>query len=449
MRLFEIYQFLLEYDAEKTWTAYGPKILARLAQDSTTGRLRALAEKNPDEAKQMFIKVLNAADPTKNKMYSQWLARMYANGGVRLEDMTSRGTDALTRFDRLKQKKKIDPADADINRFKSFEAFEDAVQRYADIDLDGEQGKEEVDRGNCKEIFNGQQIRVIHVMDEVAAKYYGRGTKWCTAANNGNMYNSYAKRGDLYIIIPKKPSYTGEKYQFHFETGSFMNELDKATNKAELVNKYPEIKQALNQQAENGFVQEFTDTDVRGVARDALKGCPTIGDLYVVTGRYCSALRAVAERYDASKADPNDNMAWGDMFQDGQAFIVNLTDDDCFFGELLGDVVLEPYEDDGYKSESKVVIQTPTLPDVHNTPEKRQAHYRAKTAIRPGEPDGKIYGFSPEQNQMLYSLVTGATDEIQQIDMSQDDGAIWAEVDQVMQKYFKIGWPAMYKDFTE
>ena len=59
---------------------------------------------------------------------------------------------------------------------------------------------------------------------EEASCYYGKGTQWCTAANNGNnMFEYYNDNGNLYININKL---THEKYQFHFETDSFMDETD-------------------------------------------------------------------------------------------------------------------------------------------------------------------------------------------------------------------------------
>jgi hypothetical protein len=40
------------------------------------------------------------------------------------------------------------------------------------------------------------------------------------------MYDRYARDGSLYILLPKKPKYEGEKYQLHFQSNQFMDEQD-------------------------------------------------------------------------------------------------------------------------------------------------------------------------------------------------------------------------------
>ena len=51
----------------------------------------------------------------------------------------------------------------------------------------------------------------------------GSGTEWCTATGKtDNYFNQYIKQGPLYIFDNGK----GEKYQFHYESGQFMNKND-------------------------------------------------------------------------------------------------------------------------------------------------------------------------------------------------------------------------------
>ena len=52
----------------------------------------------------------------------------------------------------------------------------------------------------------------------------GSGTEWCTATGNtSNYFNEYIEDGPLYIFM--KPG-SDEKYQFHFESGQFMDQDD-------------------------------------------------------------------------------------------------------------------------------------------------------------------------------------------------------------------------------
>jgi hypothetical protein len=44
-----------------------------------------------------------------------------------------------------------------------------------------------------------QNIKVYNIFTEEAAKYYGNGTRWCTVADNNNMFSYYKKQGNIYI----------------------------------------------------------------------------------------------------------------------------------------------------------------------------------------------------------------------------------------------------------
>jgi len=75
---------------------------------------------------------------------------------------------------------------------------------------------------------------------EAGSKYYGSGTRWCTASNTRNMYKSYSKKGPLYIIQSKKNK--EDKYQLHFVTEQFMNNKDKPINIFFLLKHFNDIK---------------------------------------------------------------------------------------------------------------------------------------------------------------------------------------------------------------
>lgn len=190
-------------------------------------------ENAPELAQQMMPEVLNMVfafienkDPTRNKQYTQWLARMYANGDVKLEDL-NRG-NLIGLYDLGKKRKIVKSEDADINRFKTYKKFEDMFIGNYDIDAIENQTKN-IERGDYEEIYKDANVRVFVPHDEQAACFLGQGTRWCTAATRGdNMFYHYAKSGTLYILIPTKAEYAGEKYQLHFENEQFMDEKDES-----------------------------------------------------------------------------------------------------------------------------------------------------------------------------------------------------------------------------
>ena len=255
-------EFLLEYNRQKTADSIGPALIAALANDrsitlpnflttlrqkvkglSQTGSQRIDAVITPENQKAMINNILAGIedrDPTQNKQYSQWLARTYARGGVSMEDL-NRG-NLIGAFDTAKKRRMVKPEHADINRFKFYQDFEDAIEHHYNNfeDLDADQQPE----GTAKKVYNDENVTIVVPEDEAAACKYGRGTRWCTASTRGyNMFDQYNRQGKLYILIPKNPKYEGEKYQLHFASSSCMDENDDPVPFSSVFNRFPGIKE--------------------------------------------------------------------------------------------------------------------------------------------------------------------------------------------------------------
>lgn len=238
------HEFLLEYNQQLTIQNFGDKVINQFKKEGERAwgmMLMNLEQANNDPEvydyyKTALIKELEKVDPTPHKEYVQWLARMYCNGQTKLEDVLSRGKDALARFQKLKIKKQLQPADRDINRLRTLADLESLIERYPDVD------DAATNKGAAKEFYRDAEIRIVMPMDEAAACYYGQGTRWCTAARENNMFNRYNEYGQLYIIFPMKPAYNGEKYQIHFESSSFMNEKDDPVSPDKLVARWPQLR---------------------------------------------------------------------------------------------------------------------------------------------------------------------------------------------------------------
>ena len=240
-------EILREYSREKTANVFGKKLIAALLKDRGSsyggGGFHAIlsdlrnridqkqkigspldAEQEDLTAKQI-LHAIEQGDPTPNKEYVQWLAKCYANEGIKLEDIVSKGADWLKTYAQLKVKRLLPPNVTNIMNLK--------FDQLPDVVLDNEllnklQSAEDktADKGKATTVFENGAVRIIVPHDETSACYYGQGTRWCTAAKSNNMYDNYARDGDLYILLPKQPKYDGEKYQLHFASGQFMDEGD-------------------------------------------------------------------------------------------------------------------------------------------------------------------------------------------------------------------------------
>lgn len=179
-------------------------------------------------------------DPTPNKEYTQWIIRMWCqNPNLRFEDINR--NDLLGIHYLAKRRRMLRPEDADINRFKNYSEFESAMSKY-DID-EIARSEKSTNKGTSELVHEDSDMRIIVPKDVEAACYYGQGTSWCTAATRGtNRFEQYNRTGPLYIILPKKPQYNGEKYQLHFADDQFMDEDDDPVSLSQLVNRFPQFK---------------------------------------------------------------------------------------------------------------------------------------------------------------------------------------------------------------
>ena len=203
---------------------------------------------NIELLKERFVET----DPTTNNTYLEWIIKSYVDNGIKLLEDLGRTRVALKEYHDLSLKNKLVPEDKDINRFcgiagckqKGYDkkGLEDTLEKYKKIQTAG-QTQRRIKSTEVNKIYESDNLLVIQPLTENAAKYYGKGTRWCTAAEKDNMFDEYNQDGPLYIIIPKNPSYQREKYQVHEKSSSFMNEKDEELIIYELLNRYPKLEE--------------------------------------------------------------------------------------------------------------------------------------------------------------------------------------------------------------
>jgi len=222
MRLQELFEALSPAAIEATSGRFGQQLMAKLAKDPQGASMK------DDPAK--FIEwVANEIDPTGNSKYTKWIISRFVdpNGGIRFVEDLSKLTEPMTRYAKLTQSGAIPANNRDINQFKNMLSFLNLMDQYAEKKTGREerQGEEEnlFKSGQAVLYKDIGQIKIVIPKTEEAAKYYGEGTKWCTAGDKDNQFDYYNEQGPLYDIIFRG---YGIKWQFHFETAQFMDEQD-------------------------------------------------------------------------------------------------------------------------------------------------------------------------------------------------------------------------------
>ena len=126
----------------------------------------------------------------------------------------------------------------DINMVKDQNALDDFIKKSREI-----QAREEEDISQQKGVSKSEKYTKLKLGEVDGYEIFkfpkgskelygascelGSGTDWCTATGNtDSFFRDYINRGDIYIITSK--SNPKEKYQFHYESDSFMDSDDLA-----------------------------------------------------------------------------------------------------------------------------------------------------------------------------------------------------------------------------
>ena len=105
---------------------------------------------------------------------------------------------ALKRFETISTNLPL----TDINQYKSVDELVDAIRTY---DNRVRRDVKEVKGG--KVVYDDGRFFVVNPLNYESSCYYGKGTKWCTAAETDTHFKRYNEDGKLFYIIDRtKPS---------------------------------------------------------------------------------------------------------------------------------------------------------------------------------------------------------------------------------------------------
>lgn len=152
------------------------------------------------------------------RKFLPWVVKMYSKGEFEYTDL-GLVSSYLEKF--IDNSRKLEKKD--INSYKSLNELDKALKDIKDV-----KGSREAKRdakSGAEKVYEDDKWVIIVPHTKEAAIQYGKGTKWCTAALNDNMFDYYNSQGSLYIIINKQNPL--EKYQFHLESDQYVDTKDK------------------------------------------------------------------------------------------------------------------------------------------------------------------------------------------------------------------------------
>jgi len=211
---------------------YGQALAAAVRRDTSAEARRV--EKLPEEQipERVGRIILERADPTLAKTMTGWLVKQYAQGGLRLED-TGTANETLDMFQRYAPQ--LPEGQRDLGQYQSLAEAWDAVFHLAEVEKDklSHKAQKALDRDKAyaesrilRQDEDGFTIAVP--LTEFAAKWWGKGTRWCTAAEKDNQFWRYNEQAPLIVILI--PELKGQgKFQLWVveEEFEFMDAADK------------------------------------------------------------------------------------------------------------------------------------------------------------------------------------------------------------------------------
>lgn len=212
--------------------------------------------------------LLATADPTINHQYLQWIVNRYVAGEFQTEDV-DRIRAELTTFGQYKPTLDV----KDINRYTSRELYL-LIQRLSAADEPLSKRQERslleaalVESGEAELYYVDPSIKVVIPRTQKASIHFGVGTRWCTAATRTtNLFDRYNQQGPLYIITTS----TGDRYQWHFPSNSFMDVTDTRVEPITVVTTEPSLRIAFNDVAEKYGMVELMSAPTPGAVALAL-----------------------------------------------------------------------------------------------------------------------------------------------------------------------------------
>lgn len=128
--------------------------------------------------------------------YLLWVGKTF--DGINFEENFPKLYNSLNKFTKLS----TNLPKTDINQYQSLDELVNAISVYENRDR---RDVKKVEGGNV--VYDDGKLFVVNPLDYNASCYYGKGTKWCTAAETDTQFKKYNEDGKLFYIIDRtKPT---------------------------------------------------------------------------------------------------------------------------------------------------------------------------------------------------------------------------------------------------
>jgi hypothetical protein len=123
---------------------------------------------------------------------------------INFDETFSKVVPTVTRFNNIS----TNLPQTDINQYKSFNELYDSITKY---DSRIRRDVKQVKGGNV--VYDDGVFFVVNPLNYESSCYYGKGTKWCTAAETDSHFKRYNEDGKLFYIIDRTKASNDPNYK--------------------------------------------------------------------------------------------------------------------------------------------------------------------------------------------------------------------------------------------
>ena len=197
-----------------------------------------------------FIQSVIDADITKGK-YARFLIEAFLNDKFLEEDLigglNSTVGQAISLFDKHKSKLPVNERSVyALNQNTGKALYQSPGDLWNNVkQYQGELSGKELKREEQEQVYRETEFvykdeetgfQIVSPLTKASAKWWGKGTRWCTSADNNNQFDYYAKQAPLLILLMPNSSDNagnGDKLQY-WKNGNDIQFMDEADNEIEL-----------------------------------------------------------------------------------------------------------------------------------------------------------------------------------------------------------------------
>ena len=166
-----------------------------------------IIESREDDFKKKYSKKFSAQNLEKivksiAPKYLDWVGKVMDE--INFDETFSKVVPTVTRFNNIS----TNLPQTDINQYKSFNELYDSITKY---DSRIRRDVKQVKGGNV--VYDDGVFFVVNPLNYESSCYYGKGTKWCTAAETDSHFKRYNEDGKLFYIIDRTKASNDPNYK--------------------------------------------------------------------------------------------------------------------------------------------------------------------------------------------------------------------------------------------